>query len=367
MSSNFDFRGLRVQGNDPQTQFMVELQKRLIKNLLKDQTEALESENEDIYSDGYDMETAIKWHSELSSQQVFDYHKSYYPPFEPDGSKVSLYLKCRNLGGTISEYSGFSNNIATFGDPMLVAGPADFDPGIHTYGTKSTALRFNRPTSPYVNTEYVRVSDRTRLQILGMTTGFSIFVRLIVYSLADQGDWSPTIFTKIDDTNATPNDGMLCEVKSDGRLVFIVRDTSVTTAKQTPAGTIVAGQLYDIFLTFTVSGAIQHIYVNGVDQTLTNFVGTVNWQVNVEEHDLYIFRRGRGEESGFLYGDLFIFKYYDELVVSAAQVTNHWLNKQTISPIPYGRVMVANYWATKLATWVTSFTSGSFTGGSFTF
>src|SRR5215510_3779611 len=203
MSSSFDFRGLRVQGNDPSTQFMIEIQKRLVRELLKNQTEALESENEDIYLDAPDMETAVKWHSELGSQMQFNFNKAYYPPFEPDGSKVTLYLKARSLGGKLVDYSGFNNTVSILGDPTMVAGPAGFDPGIHSHGTKATAIRFNRPTSNFENEEWVQITDATRLQIAGQTTGFSLFIRLIVYSLADQGDWSPTVYEKIDDSTAT--------------------------------------------------------------------------------------------------------------------------------------------------------------------
>jgi hypothetical protein len=365
MSSSFDFRGIRIQGNDPQTQFIIELQKRLIQFLTENQVAALESENEDIYLDAPDMETAIKWHSELGSQQLFDFHRTYYPPFEPDGQFVTLYIKGRNLGNTLTDYSGFNNFITIHGDPTLVAGPADFDPGIHTHGTKAKAIRFNRPTSKFENDEWLQITDSTRLQIAGQTVGFSLFVRFICYSLADQGDWSPTIYEKIDDSTAIPNDAQMLEVKSDGRLVFIVRDGAVNVPKQTAAGTIVAGEIYDVFVTYGVSGAVMHVYVNGVDKTLSNFTGNINWQTDNNNHDMCIARRGLGEDAGFHYCDVFIFKYYREMIVSQTQVTNHWINKQTISPHPFGRTMVANYFATKLASYINTFTPGSFSSISF--
>lgn len=348
MSSSFDFRGIRIQGNDPQTQFIIELQKTLVKFLLTNQTEALESETEDIYSDAPDMETAIKWHSELGSQQQFNFNKSFYHPFEPDGQYLTLYLKARNLGGTLVDYSGFNHTVTVHGDPVLVPGPASFDPGIHTHGTKSTAIRFNRPTSKFENQEYIQVEDSTRISIAGQTIGHSIFVRFICYSLSDQGGRSPTVYAKVDDsTTPNPNDGTMLEVKSDGRLVLIIRDGAVTVcAKQTAAGTIVAGTLYDVFVTYTVSGAVAHIYVNGVDKTLSAFTGNINWHEESFDHQLWLMYRGNDGNEGHLYGDWFIFKYYREMIVSQTQVTNHWTNKQTISAHAFGTTMSANYWAT---------------------
>ena len=369
--SSFDFRGLRVQGNDPQTQFIIELQKTLVKFLLNNQTEALESETEDIYSDAQDMETAIKWHSELSSQQQFTYLANYYPCFEPDGDKVTLYLKGRNVGGVLTDYSGFNNTVILDGDPTMVAGPAGFDPGIHTHGTKATAIRFNRPTSPFQNEERIRIADATRISIAGQTTGHSIFVRFIAHSLADQNGRSPTIYAKIDDsTSPNPNDGTMLELKSDGRLVLIIRDGgSTVVAKETAAGTIVVDQLYDVFVTYAVSGGVPHIYVNGTDKTLANFTGNINWQNELTDHQMWIFYRGAEESEGHVWGDFFTFKYYREMIVSQAQVTNHWNNKVTISPHAFGTTMHANYFATLLpgAGGVgASFTTTSFTSTSFT-
>ena len=63
-------------------------------------------------------------------------------------------------------------------------------------------------------------------------------------------------------------------------------------------------------------------------------------------HDLFVFRRGLGEDGGFVQGDFYDLKYYPEYVVSDLDVGRHYENKWTISDIAFGHVMITNYWAT---------------------
>ena len=161
----------------------------------------------------------------------------------------------------------------------------------------------------------------------------------------------------------------MLQVKSDGRVVFIVKIGGVTTAKETGMALTPPFSVYDVFVTYAVSGPTIHIYVNGVDQSLNNFTGTVNWQTTLTNHDMYIFQRGAGSNAGFVNGDLYVFKYYKEMVVSSTQVTNHWTNKITISPTAFGECMITNYWATfggaGVIPTLCSFSSTSFSSTSF--
>ena len=379
---------------------MVELKKKLIKSIVDTQLETVDSENEDIYSDAQDMETAVKWHSELSSQHKFNFVKDYYPPFEPDGNQVKLWLRGMNLGNDTRDWSGFNNTASMYGDPTLVNGTLDL--GYQTNGTKSIALRLNRPTSDFENEEYLAVPDTSGLQLASASTGFSVFVRIRPLSLEDQGGRSPTIFAKIDDS--TPSNGVMLQMKDDGKLVFIVKKGGSTTAKETAADTIStsgSGSVipavsfdpvsfdpvsfdtvlespsssttiipYDIFVTWTVSGSVIHIYVDGVDKTLTTFGGSVNWHEDLTDHDLFIGRRGTGAKEGFCYMDFYDFKAYYNRIVNQTEVTRHYTNKWTISNIAFGHVMIANHFATYTGTGgeegSISFTGGSFSPSSFT-
>lgn len=362
--SSVDFRGLRPTSNDPLLSLFVELQKSVLKSIRDQQVELLDSDNEDIFIDGQDVETAIKYHSELTTTHKFTFVKSYYPPFEPDGSQVKIWLRGWNTGNTTKDFSGFNRFATIYGDPTLVDGTIDL--GIRDGGAvKSIARRMNRPTSDFENAEWLQVPDSAGIQVATITTGFSIFVRFRLFSLADQGGKSPTIFEKIDDS--TPSNATMLQAKSDGKLLFITKKGGTTTSKETAISTVTTNTVYDVFVTFTVSGAVEHIYVNGVDKTLTTFAGVVNWQTTLTNHDLFIFRRGLGEDGGFAYGDFYDFKYYKDRVVNQTEVTQHQTNKWTIANIAFGSVMVSDYWATFGGVSVgASFDPISFDGSSFT-
>jgi hypothetical protein len=363
--SSTDFRGLVPASNDSTLQLIVALMKKLAKNTIANQIELIDSDNEDIYSNGQDMDTVIKYHSELSSTHRFDFLTEYFPPFEPDGDIVKMWLRGNNTGNTTQDYSGFDRFATIYGDPTLVDGTIDL--GIMVGGSvKSIARRMNRPTSDYENLEWMQVPDSGGIQVTDQTIGTSIFVRFRLFSLVNQGGKSPTIFEKIDDS--TPNNGIMLQARDDGKLVFIIKRGGTTVAKETAAATVTTNTIYDVFVTFTVSGSVSHIYVNGVDKTLTTFGGSVNWQGTLTNHDFFIFRRGLGDDGGFVYGDFYDLKYYRNRVITQQEVTNHYTNKWTISDIAFGHVMITNYWATAFAgggLGGPSFTSGSFTPLSF--
>ena len=104
---------------DPLLQLVVTLMKRQAKFITQQQVDLVDSDNEDIFSDGQDMETAIKYHT-INSQQHFLFDKKYYPTFEPDGQFVTLYLKGTSLGNTLKDRSGFNNTADILGDPTLI-------------------------------------------------------------------------------------------------------------------------------------------------------------------------------------------------------------------------------------------------------
>lgn len=337
-----DFRGLRPSSNDPIVQYISELQNKFTKFITKDAVAAVESDNEDIFSDGIDVESVIKYHT-IQSQQLFTFNKKFYPA--GDAGRIKLWIRGNNLGNSTKDTSGSNHPATIYGDPTLVDGILDL--GIHTYGIKSIARRMNRPTSDFENLEWMQVADAPELQVTG-TTGFSIFVRFRPFSLADQNGRSPTVFEKIDDS--TPTNAKMLQLKDDGRIVFAVKHLGITYAKETLTTAIPLasqpGAVYDTFVTYNPADHTIHIYVDGSDKPLQDFVGTVNWQTDLTNHDLFIFRRGAGTEEGFLYGDFYDLKIYPDWIVSQAEVTYHYANKWTTSNIPFGQVMISNYWAT---------------------
>ena len=337
---SIDFRGLRPRSDDPLAQVFTELQKKFAKFITSQQTELIDSDNEDIYTDGQDMDSVIKYHSELSSQTRFTFEKKYYPA--GDGRLIKLWLRNKDLGNEVKDRSGQGHTAELFGDPTLVDGTLDL--GIHTQGPKSIARRMNRPTSDFQNLEWMQVTDHADLRVISLTIGISIFIRVRFQSLSDQGGHAPTLYEKVDDS--TPNNAYMLQAKSDGRLVFIVKKGGVIYAKETAAPTVTAGTVYDIWAAFDLADNSLHIYVDGVEKTVTDFIGNVNWQVTLTHHDLYIFRRGLGDDGGFVYGDFYDLKIMPEYVVSVQDVQYHFNNKWTISNIAFGHVMITNYWST---------------------
>lgn len=335
-----DFRGLVPATGDPMLQLVVTLMKRQAKFLTQQQLDLVDSDNEDIFTNGQDMETAIKYHSELSSQQKFTFDKKFYPA--GDAGLIKLWLRARDLGNYVKDRSGQNHTASLYGDPTLVNGTIDL--GVHTYGVKSIARRMNRPTSDFQNLEWMQVPDHADLRITPLTVGISIFIRVRFQSLAQQGGRDPTLFEKIDDS--TPNNGYMLQAKADGRLVAVFKKGGVTYQWETATPTVTAGTVYDIWAVFDLADNSIHIYVDGVEKTLSLFTGTVNWQTTLTNHDLFVFRRGLGTDGGFVQGDFYDLKYYPEYVVSDLDVTRHYTNKWTISNIPFGQVMITNYWAT---------------------
>lgn len=365
-----DIRGLWSPSSDPQTRFLTAMANKLTKFLTQNQVAAVENDNEDIYSNCVDVESSIKFHT-FNGQHLFPFNKIYYPTFEPDYDKVKVWIRARNVGNTVRDLSGYNNTAYPQGDPILVDGKQDI--GCNTTGIKSLALRFNRTTSPFENQEYMYIRDNENIQTDQLVTGFSEFIKFKIYSLEGQGPsfYSRTLFEKVDDS--TPNDARMLHVQSDGRIVYFVKDGGVVYAKQTPLDTIIPNTFddvdpYEIVTTYNVSTHAIKIYLDGVDQTLTDFLTSVNWQALKTSHDLNIFRRGPGS-SGYLYGDFYDYRMYAEKILSQTEVTNLFTNKWTIWAVPFGQCMITDHFATYIGSGgsgTASFTTNSFDTSSFT-
>lgn len=366
---SFDFRGLVPPSDDPMSQVVVFLQKQLAKFLTKDQIDQLD-DSEDIFSDGQDFDVAIKWHTNLSGVHKFKFVRDFYVPIDP-GTMVKVWLRGYNTGNTLRDFSHYRNTAQIYGDPNLVDGIINL--GTQTDGVLSTALRLNHPGGEFENQEWLEVPQADNIRIAELTTGFSEFSRFKIYSLASQGGRSPTIYEKID--GSTPNNGRMLQVKDDGRLVYIVKYLGTEYKKETTTGVITANSLtgvpYDVFTTFNCSTHAIHIYLNGIDLSLSNFTGNTNWQTDtsLSKRNLFVFRRGAGTTEGFVYGDFYDYKLYSEKVVSQTEVTHHYTNKWSISDIAFGHVPLANHFACFVEPGgeegLGSFSSASFSSSSF--
>jgi hypothetical protein len=340
-----DIKGLREISSDPFGKFLTALSKKFSAFLAKDQAELVENP-EDIYGDGQDVESALKYHNFVMSKKfpVSPTNVTYYSPVEPDKDKVRLYLGAvwPNLGTEMTDKSGYGNSAIIHGDPVLIDG-APFDLGIvdATNATKSIAVKFNRPNSESENTDHLTIPDCVDL-FIPSSGGISYFIRFRVHNLEQEGDCPRTIFEKVDDS--TPNNGAKLEVSPTGRLIFQLKRAGTEYNKQTAEETIEVDTVYEVWLTYAVSGNVTHVYINGVDKTLTT-ASPPTWHTTLQNHDISIFTCGEGTDAGFVYGDFYHMMIKME-VVSQSQVTNHFTNKWTTASIPFGQVAISNYSAT---------------------
>ncbi len=337
---SYNIRDIREISNDPLTKFTNQLSKKLARFLNKQETDKLENK-EDIYSNGQDVDTVLRFNN-LNSTKFFDFATQYFPPTEPDNNNVRIWIQGRTIGEQITDLSGKGNHAFVFGDPVIVDG-APFDYGIHTGGTKSKAIRFNRPTSDQEGTEDMYIHHATLMRASeALSTGISFFIRFRVFDLSQQGGSNITLFEKIDNDPIT--DGVKVEIDTTGKLRFLLENTNVQYRQETASGTITTNTVYECWFTYAKSGNVQHIYVNGVDKSLT-VGGPTSFHDDTTDKTLTIFSRGNMPDS-HLYGDLYDFMMYREKVVSQTEVTHHYTNKWTIADIPFGQVMITNYWAT---------------------
>ncbi len=335
---SYNIRNIREISTDPLTKFTNQLSKKIAKFQTDQQQGQLESK-EDVYSNAQDIDTVLKLHSDLVGTKSFDFNTQYYSTFEPDNTYLTLWLRGINLGNTIRDTTAVEDTCSLFGDPTLVDG-MPFDDGIFTGGTKSIALRFNRPTSELQNQEYVTVPHASNKAINGLTTGISFFIRFRIFDLSQQNGRDRTLYVKVDDTT-TPSNGAFIRISDTGRVLFFIKRAGTEYNVQTATGTIATNTVYDLWCTYANSGNVQHIYVNNVDKTLTT-PSSPTWPITTTEAQIM----RREADNGYTYGDLYDFRLYREKVISSTEVGYLNTNKWSISNIPFGQVMVSNYWAT---------------------
>jgi len=344
-----EFRGLLPDDTDPILRYIIKLQNKINKTVTDQQVASVSSDNEDIFANFLMVESAVKMHT-FHGVHVFDFlsTSTYTHPLEPDLQYLVCWIKAgRATGNIIKDQSGFHNDASVHGDPILVDGTLNL--GLNTIGTKSTAVRYNRPGSIFENDEYITIPDASNIQTDAIVTGFSEFIRVRPLSIDEDDGMSITLIEKIDDS--TPNDARMLQVRDTGRLLYVVKDGGTTYAKWTATNTVTernktTGLPFDIVCTYTVSGHVIHIYVDGVDQTLTDFTGSVNWHDDLTNHELNLFRRGKGSSGGHVYGDLYDYRLYAEKVLSSTEVTRLYTNKLSISNIGFGKVAVIDHCAT---------------------
>lgn len=358
--SQFNLENLRSVSTDPNQRNINELAKKLSRHLSKTIDVNLDDE-EDLIANGVQIDDGIKFNDTFFHHEQFsDWTQNYYPITDNDGGLLSTWLRCDHLGSGIIDRSQFnSNNAELNGDPKLIDG--GFDMGYLGGTYKSLALRFNRPTSDTVNAEWLEVPDDTSLHVTGLATGFSLFMRVKIHDFAQQGGTTRNLFCKTDD-DATDN-GYMLRLQPEGKFKFAVSKSGTDYDKQT-TNTFTTGVLYDIFLTYAVSGNTLKIYVNGSEESGSTTGTGINYPSDPTNHNLFIMRRGDGTAGSFAYADLYDFKFWSERIISSTEVAQHYVNKNSVDNHAFGEIPFADHCTPYIYTGP-SFTSSSFTSDSF--
>ena len=92
---SFNLRDIREVSDEPLTKFVSHLAYRIQKLAMEQQTQELENK-EDIYSNGQDVDTVLRFHS-LTSTKIFDFSLPFYPPLEPDLDKNTIWIQGHNM------------------------------------------------------------------------------------------------------------------------------------------------------------------------------------------------------------------------------------------------------------------------------
>jgi hypothetical protein len=260
------------------------------------------------------------------------------------------------MGDSTRDLSCFNNYNWIDGDPIIIDGDP-FDYGIHTGGTKSVALRFNRVDGSGFDhgfdKEHMGIEHDTRIRLDG-SSSMTWFFRVRPLSTGLDEGKRRTIYLKCDQTGTTNSD-VLDAVRFsidpiNKRLVIQIKRDSTFYSKETAINKFTSGNVYDIFITY--NGGTIHCYLaktgdtSMTDETLSTSGYTEEWGPDLSDRSARLFKRGPNSNDGAFHGDFYDFKIYRNYTVSQTDANRHWTNKWSISDIPFGQVMITDYYST---------------------
>lgn len=257
--------------------------------------------------------------TELNSTVLDPNSKQYQMPFEPDGNKLTLWLRfLKTLSdGRYFDESGFTNHaVLDSGSPTAASGPNTAMPSIRFDGIDDT---ISVPDNPVIN-----------IQTAASATGFSITFNFNPTSLSQHGGFHRIIACKTDDSVSSRQWGFMIWAENNGNLYFHVRKANVFyTASKTFAFPAV-NRWYKVACTFTSSTNTPRIYIDGVLSTDSVGTYTGNLQLPNVSTSLYL---GSNDISGqsYLSGFISDFRYWREKILTQGEIDNWQQNGMTIS------------------------------------
>jgi hypothetical protein len=262
--------------------------------------------------------------------------KNYQMPLEPDGDKLTCWLRfLSTTDGRYTDASGFGNHAPIdSGSPISQSGPV----------TGMPSLQFNGID------DAISVPNHTSINTIGTSAGISINFNINPTQVNAHGGKSRIIACKTDDSITARNNGWMIWIEPDSTLYFHVRVANVFyTASKTFAFPSL-NKWYRVFCTFnkSVSPFLPQIYVNGVLSTEPTTTYTGGLELPTASTNLYV---GSNDIVGESHLSAFIsdFRYWREKVINQTEIDNIQQNNYSISATLFvGRAGVGNFPASEV-------------------
>jgi hypothetical protein len=255
--------------------------------------------------------------TQLSSVNIDPNLQLYQLPFEPDGKKLTCWLKFIRLeNDMVLDSSGFENLATMIGAPQATSSPVSGMP----------ALLFNGEDDGLV------VGNAGHINLNGIVTGFDISLNFNPLAIDLHGGKPRIIAAKTDDDPAVRDLGWVIWMEPNGTIYFkVVIAGQVFTASYTN-GIMALNRYYRLVCTFDKTTNTPKIYLNGIASTdpVSDFEGTA--ELPSTSLDMFIAGGDLPNESKMA-GFVSDYRYWREKVLVQSEVNNYQNNNYTISNI----------------------------------
>lgn len=259
--------------------------------------------------------------------------KLYQMPYEPDGDKLTCWLKfLTTLGGNrYRDDSGFDNHAEVFsGSPITQSGPVSGLPSLLFDGDE----------------DLLHVPDHQKINMLTtpqISTGFTINFNINPTRVNLDGGRSRIIACKTDDSTTARNWGWAIWIEPDSTLYFHVRVANVFKTASKDFAFPSLNNWYRVFCTFDRATLTPRIYIDGTLSTegVSSYVG----DMTLPSNSLSLFLGGNDTQGeGHFSGLISDFRYWREKILNQVEIDNIQLNDYSISTTLFvARAGVGNF------------------------
>jgi len=250
-------------------------------------------------------------------------------PVEPDLQYLTLWLAFHEPGaGLAKDNSGFAHSSRVEGSPVYTTGTQAALPAAVGNGVS----------------DRIFVTDAPDINLTGVSTGFSIQVRVNPTGISLSSGKPRVIACKTDDDPNIRDLGWVIWVEPDGSVYFSVSRAGVAFTVGYLNAFPALNKWYNLAFTFTYSSNTPKAYLNGVISTepVTHYRGqsTAPVTLNTFTKDMTLFGTDTENFSGMFSGALSDFRYWREKILSQSEINNVQTNGYSISDIPANKVAV---------------------------